>query len=86
MNKTDGHTIFRRFGELHVRNLLHMQCEISDLETRLHERDKMPGDHANHGTFRYDQDLIRKALMKRLGLKLKQYGEFGQNDSRCIAH
>jgi hypothetical protein len=75
MNKTDGHTIFRRFGELHVRNLLHMQCQISDLETRLHIRDNKPGNHQDHGTFRYDQDEVRRALMKQLQLKLKQYGK-----------
>lgn len=73
MNSSDGVTIFRRFGELHVRNLLYMQCQISELEQRIHKRDEIKG--VEHGSFRRDGDPIRKRLMKKLRQLLQTYGQ-----------
>lgn len=83
MNNFEDVTIFRRFGELHVRNLLHMQCQLNELEAKIHQQDLVPGDDAYHGTFRYDQDIVRKNLMKRLRQLLKEYGEH-LSDCPCV--
>ena len=74
MNSSDGVTIFRRFGELHVRNILQIQCQLSEIETRIHERDLDPDNDGYHGTLRHDKDHVRKSLMKRLRQLLKEYG------------
>lgn len=66
MNAFDGITMFRRFRELHVRNLLDMQCELSHLEARIRNQDLASGDEQAHGSLRHDRDPVRKGLMKRV--------------------
>lgn len=39
MNSDNDFTMFRRFGTLHMRNLLHLQVELSVLEQKLKELD-----------------------------------------------
>lgn len=49
-----------------------MQCQISELEQRIHKRDEIKG--VEHGSFRRDGDPIRKALMRKLRQLLQTYG------------
>ena len=39
MNSDNDYSMFRRFGTLHMRNLLHLQVEISVLEQKLKDLD-----------------------------------------------
>ena len=71
MDTGDGMLIFRGFGELHIRDLLYLQDEITSIEEKLHARDLMPGEH---GCRRRDSDLMRRGIMKQLRVKLKDYG------------
>lgn len=64
--------VVRRFGALHYRNLLYLQDEISEIEERLADRDRVVG--VGHNSRRHDQDPVRKGLMKELREKLQQYG------------
>jgi hypothetical protein len=82
MNSSDGVTIFRRFGELHVRNLLHIQYQLGELEARIHERDLDPSNDGCSGSLRHDRDRVRKSLMKQLRKLLKEYGKSVKNS--CI--
>lgn len=77
MNSAGGVAIFRRFGELQIRNLLNMQCQISDLERRIHDRDSRP--NVEHGSLRCDEDSIRRTLMKRLRQLLREYSQFSND-------
>jgi hypothetical protein len=74
MDSSGGVGIFRRFGELQIRNLLNIQCQISDLERRIHDRDLRP--NVEHGSLRCDEDAIRRTLMKRLRQLLREYSQF----------
>lgn len=65
--------VIRRFGTLHYRNLLYLQDELMELEERLHERDRMDGEH---GSRRRDRDQVRAGLMLQLRKKLRQYGKW----------
>jgi hypothetical protein len=75
MYRSDSQAIFRRFGELHVRNLLLLQQELQLLEDKLHECDKLPGGHEDHGTVRRDGNFLRRALVKQLRAKIQEYGK-----------
>ncbi|KAK5114430.1 hypothetical protein LTR85_010253 [Meristemomyces frigidus] len=87
IDSADGMMIFRRFGELHVRNLLYMQDEITLLEDKLHARDLLDGEH---GCRRRDTDLERRGLMKQLRSRLKEYGLRGplapRKTKACAVH
>lgn len=64
--------VIRRFGALHYRNLLYYQDELTELEEKLRERDRMDGEH---GCRRRDCDKVRAGLMQQVREKLRQYGE-----------
>ena len=68
--------IFRGFDELHIRNLLYLQDEITLLEEKLHVRDLLPDPNTDtkHGSRRRDHDSMRRGIMKRVRIKLKEYG------------
>ncbi|KAM3414746.1 hypothetical protein BST61_g9899 [Cercospora zeina] len=73
IGRIDGLHIFRRFGELHTRNLLYLQDELRDLEETLHGCDLQPG--IEHGSRRSDQIADRSRLMLLVRARLKEYDD-----------
>ncbi|KAL9129784.1 MAG: hypothetical protein Q9217_001860 [Psora testacea] len=77
--------IYRKFGWLHDRTLLHLQDELSELERELKyldEYDFKDGDHIRLISRRYDYGLLgsgtqseRKDLINEINAKLKEYDE-----------
>ncbi|KAL4747886.1 hypothetical protein BDW72DRAFT_181625 [Aspergillus terricola var. indicus] len=65
MNQENDLLVFRRFSELSIQNLVHMQTEIADLEQRV----KKDSDSAS--TIPWDS--TRKQLMDTLSEKLEKY-------------
>lgn len=63
--------VFRRYGELGVRNILYKQDVIAELQEQLKERDEMP---QYSDTRRFDDDEVRKKLMDQIHNALKDYG------------
>jgi hypothetical protein len=67
--------IFRRFDDVHVRLLLYLQDEISQLEAQLHTLDEQNtverGMH--NGTFREDIDRVRVDIMEKLRICVGEY-------------
>jgi hypothetical protein len=67
--------IFRRFDEVHVRLLLYLQDQISQLESQLRQLDEQNtvemGMH--NGTFREDFDQLRVEIMERLRRLVGEY-------------
>ena len=74
MTWTSGFMVFRNFGDLHVRNILYLQDEISVIEEKLRERDLQNDPNVEHGSRRRDPDPLRRGLMGQLRIKLKEYG------------
>jgi hypothetical protein len=68
MNQENGLLVFRRFSELSIQNLVHMQTEIAELEHRVKEQ----SDSA--GTIPWGSP--RNQLMYTLSEKLEKYREF----------
>lgn len=69
------HLIFRRFDDVHVRLLLYLQDQISQLESQLRTLDEQniaeKGMH--NGTFREDVDQLRVDIMERLRILVGEY-------------
>jgi hypothetical protein len=67
--------IVRRFDDVHVRLLLYIQDQISQLETQLRTLDEQnyleKGIH--NGTFREDVDRVRVHVMERLRILVGEY-------------
>jgi hypothetical protein len=68
MNQENGLLVFRRFSELSIQNLVHMQAEIAELEHRVKEQ----SDSA--GTIPWGSP--RNQLIYTLSEKLEKYREF----------
>ena len=68
--------IFRRFDEIHVRLLLYLQDQISQLETQLQTLDgqNLAEKGMHNGTFREDVDRVRVDIMERLRILVGEYG------------
>lgn len=73
--------ICRKFGQLHIRLLLHLQDEVQELEEELESLDNWEfssGDPVMLRTRRIDYDrpnAPRKALLTKIAAKLAEYGE-----------
>ena len=67
--------IFRRFDEIHVRLLLYLQDQISQLETQLRTLDErnIAEKGMHNGTFREDADQVRVEIMERLRILVGEY-------------
>ncbi len=67
--------IFRRFDDVHVRLLLYLQDQISQLELQLQTLDErniaVKGMH--NGTFREDVDRVRVEILERLRMLVGEY-------------
>jgi len=66
--------LFRRFGELHARILLHKQDELIAMEQRLQDLDAEEKTPYNLNSRREDKNLARKALLAEVEAKLPAYG------------
>lgn len=66
--KTKKTTVFRRFDEVHVRLLLHLQDEISALEKELLELEEA-------GSGRSDTTVRKANVMRELRKVLAEYGK-----------
>ena len=75
-------SIYRKFGWLHSRILLHLQDELVDLEDQLEDLDKWEAVSGNPIKLlcrRLDdaapENSVRRKLLKECHEKLDQYGE-----------
>jgi hypothetical protein len=72
-------SIFRRFDELSTRNLLFLQDELGELESRLAELDKADLESGNETRLislhsrRFDGNQGRKDIMKEVRVKIGEY-------------
>jgi len=77
MNSDNDVAIVRRFGALNMRNLLYMQAELAEVETKILAYDdrqrQQPG--GNNGKRVHDTEPEREALMKEVRSILKEYNE-----------
>jgi hypothetical protein len=76
VNSSSDFVVFRRFGQLHARYLLHLQDELAEIEQQLHELDQQEALLFNLHTRRRDQNPQRRALLQQLGDKLHAYGAY----------
>ncbi len=67
--------IFRRFDDVHVRLLLYLQDQISQLESQLRKSDEqnIAENGMHHGTFREDVDRLQVGIMERLRILVGEY-------------
>lgn len=85
--------MFRRFGQLHARVLLHKQDAISQLEQRLNGLDNEETNAFFLNSGRGDQNAARLALLAEIESTLLEYGLSliscshypYSNGARCIA-
>ncbi|KAK4183658.1 hypothetical protein QBC35DRAFT_344598, partial [Podospora australis] len=73
LNSDREFPVFRRFGQVHVRLLLHMQDEIVELEDRLNELDASELNDYSLRTRREDRNQDRKAVLAELESRLLSY-------------
>jgi hypothetical protein len=67
--------IFRRFDSVHIRLLLYLQDQISQLETQLRNLDERNSEERgmHNGTFREDADQVRVEIMESLRRLVGEY-------------
>ena len=88
----DSFTIFRRFGTVHSRVLLHLQCEITSLEKQLEKLDwedsLTPGMlwRLKRNECYEGWDPAQKDLMEKLKQKLMEYrmSSVGYGNASCL--
>lgn len=68
MSQDNGLLVFRRFSELSIQSLVHMQTEIAELERRVKEE--------SHSAGTIPWDTPRNQLMDTLSEKLEKYRQF----------
>lgn len=67
--------LFRRFGHLHARVLLHKQDALVELEQKLNDLDLTDTNAFLLTSRRSDDNAARLALLDELDIKLKEYGK-----------
>lgn len=73
MDSDSDFAMFRRFGRLHTRVLLHKQDELAELEKRLDEMDKTESVPYFHCARRHDTNLQRRSALGEAEEKLREY-------------
>ena len=73
MNSNNNFTMFRRFGTLHIRNLLHLQAELSVLEQKLKDLDNAE-EFNLYSHLQAGDSHPRTKLLYVIRSKLKDYG------------
>ena len=74
MHSDKDFVLFRRFGYLHVRVLLHKQDAIIELEHRLQQLDESESNAFFLSSRRQDGNMDRQSLIAELESKLLEYG------------
>ena len=67
--------LFRRFGHLHARILLHKQDALTELEQRLTDLDTNDANQFFLNSRRSDRNTARISLLDEIDTKLKEYGK-----------
>ena len=67
--------LFRKFGQLHARILLHKQDVLVELEQRLNNLDNDETNAFFLSSRRSDENAERLTLLDELEIKLKEYSE-----------
>ena len=73
INSDRDFVMFRCFGRLHARILLHKQDELCELEQRLEAIDKDEATLYLLSTRRQDTNIERRNILRELEEKLKEY-------------
>lgn len=80
--------VVRRFNTAHARVILYMQHKIAQKESELAELDRRcitRPDDVDNGTFRYDIEPRRNALLDDLRVQLKEYSRSYPHSSETLA-
>jgi hypothetical protein len=92
-NSNDNFAIFRRFGLVHCRVLLHLQAEIELLEHKLSDLDQADAKDGSSTSWRLrtaeykeNWDPAQKDILKQLQDKLQVYGENHPFQDRSLRH
>jgi hypothetical protein len=79
MESDESFKMYRQFGYVHTRVLLHLQCELADMETRLKMMDERDSQDERRKVFLQSQkrdsaEPERGTLLSEFRVKLKEYG------------
>jgi hypothetical protein len=81
INSDENFKLYRQFGYVHTRVLLHMQCELASMEAMLKKMDKVDNGDPDRQLLLRSQDASihdnpeREKLLKDFRGKLKEYGK-----------
>ncbi|KAI9773663.1 MAG: hypothetical protein M1840_006937 [Geoglossum simile] len=81
MESDESFKMYRHFGYIHTRVLLHLQCELADMETRLKVMDERDSQDESSKVFLQSQKRDSKGnpergiLLSEFCVKLKEYDE-----------
>jgi hypothetical protein len=73
MNSDNDFLVFRKFGELNVRNILYLQDRLSDITEKLAREDEKPDPKP--GTRRWDDNRTRADLLQNAEGLLQRYSK-----------
>ncbi|KAF2100566.1 hypothetical protein NA57DRAFT_74171 [Rhizodiscina lignyota] len=93
INSDDSFRVYRRFGTLRVRLILHCQAELNALEKKLNEIDKEDAKDEKTAfriqSISYDKDdetsTVRERLINEIGQKLKEYDDLLEEESKSLS-
>jgi hypothetical protein len=74
MNSDKDFLLFRRFGDLNIRNILYLQDRLSEIVEKLAEEDEKPTEKP--GSRRWDGNPERGILMAEAEDCLRRYSKF----------
>jgi hypothetical protein len=83
LDSDENFMLYRRFGYLQARILLHKQDELRALETKLDRLDEKDNEHNDTKKYLKSRDIDdkrkdsrRKALLREIETTFKEYGTF----------
>jgi hypothetical protein len=80
MESDESFKMYRQFGYAHTRVLLHLQCEVAEMETRLKDMDERDAQDEDRKMLLQSHkrnsraDPERGILLSEFRAKLKEYG------------
>jgi hypothetical protein len=75
LNSDKNFVVFRRFGQVHTRLLLHKQSVISNLEERLTAIDEAEENAYRLKSWNTDDNIERKDVLAELEARILEYGK-----------
>lgn len=75
LNSDKDFVVFRRFGQVHTRLLLHKQSAISNLEERLNAIDEAEENAYRLKSWNTDDNMERKDVLAELEARILEYGK-----------